>query len=380
MMDKGLNIEIRRGYVGLALAFANRPSLCNSVLSRFLIDGRESDRPREQIADNLAKRHRLPIDWPLVDDCFAWTASTSNHIVLGIDAEFPSLLRATINPPNVLYVRGDRTLLEHPQVAMVGSRKATQHGLANARDLAHTVGKAGFIITSGLALGIDGACHRAALDANVKTLAVLGCGLEVNYPKRHTELAATIAEHGALISEFAPWVAPRPFHFPQRNRIISGLSIAIIVIEATKKSGSLTTASHAADQGREVYAVPGSVRSAVAAGCNQLISEGAQIVFESQALLESLAQTQRLYYPHIEPRNIDHPVGFPSPAAISADVKNLGPADKQILSLLTSEPMGFDELVTLSGLTTSELSSILSALELAGLIRSLVGNAYELAV
>ena len=378
-MDKGLNIEIRHGYVGLCLALANRFRVRLAALEQFINLTHRQDKPARETANALAKRYEFNIDWPQVEQCFHWADADNHHLVLWPDDSFPNLLRQIPAAPSLLFVKGDKNLLDDPQVALVGSRKASQTGLANARDLARLVGHAGFAVTSGLALGIDGECHRAALTNGFKTLAVLGCGIEVNYPKRHAALAEEISAQGALVSEFPLQAAPKPYHFPQRNRIISGLAVALIVVEAGKKSGSLTTATHAAEQGKEVYAVPGSVRSGSSAGCNQLISEGAQIVFDSAALMESLAQVAGLHYP-----NVDSVARQASPtlgrSAIPDGIEWLDAREKKILSLLGGDAVGFDQLVTLSGLTASELSSILSALELGGFIHSSVGNAYELAL
>ena len=378
-MDKGLNIKIRHGYVALALAFASRPRARCAVLSQYLALITSSESRPTHLADDLARGFALKLDWAEAERCIRWAEAANNHLLLWSDADYPPLLRNIPAAPSLLFVKGDKSLLSDPQVAMVGSRKASHAGLANARDLARIIGQAGFVITSGMALGIDGECHRAALANHHKTLAVLGCGIEVSYPRRHAALAGEIVAHGALISEFPLNAAPKPFHFPHRNRIISGLAVALLVVEASKKSGSLTTAIHAAEQGKEVFAVPGSVRSSGSAGCNQLISEGAQIVFNSNALLDSLAQTCRLYYPDSFSLTSPDLPELPN-SAIPAGIEALNIKDKKILSLLGGDAVGFDELVTLSGLTASELSSILSALELSGLIHSLAGNAYELAL
>ena len=380
-MDKGLHIEnqpdFRFAYLGLALALIHRPVEARAVLCRLQTDCRSSERAPLHHAEAAAATARTAINWRTVEQHIRWEQENpEHHILLSCEATFPRLLRDIGDSPHVLFVQGCRAALTRPQVAMVGSRKATHLGLVNARDLAALIAKAGFIVTSGLALGIDGECHRTALSAGGGTIAVLGSGINVNYPRRHHALRGEIRSNGALVSEFPLDTPPKPFHFPRRNRIISGLSIALIVVEAGKKSGSLTSAVHAAEQGREVYAVPGSIRHASAAGCNYLISEGAQVVFESSSLIDSLSQSCRLYFPDFEITNSDE---LEHQNKANKATRALGAIERRVLSLLSPDPVSFDELVALSGLTSSELSSILSALELGGFIRGFAGSTYSLA-
>jgi DNA processing protein len=207
--------------------------------------------------------------------------------VTSLDARYPSRLRQISNPPDALWRRGPLDW-EGRAVAIVGSRTATPAGVVVARQLSRDLAERGYIIVSGLAAGIDGAAHQAALDAGGATLAVLGCGVDVEYPYRHRALAAAIAETGCLVSEFPPGTPPRPGHFPRRNRIISGLSQAVIVVEASERSGSLITARMALEQGRDVLAVPGSVASGRYRGCHALIRDGARLVETVNDVVEEL--------------------------------------------------------------------------------------------
>ncbi|MFN7096767.1 MAG: DNA-processing protein DprA [Gammaproteobacteria bacterium] len=194
------------------------------------------------------------------------------------DAAYPALLKEIQDPPAILYALGNLDLLQTPQIAMVGTRKPTINGRETAKQFAAYLAKAGFTITSGLALGIDGASHEGALQAGGNTIAVLGNGFDHIYPKTHQQLYANIARHGLLLSEFEPSVGPRAENFPKRNRIISGLSLATLVVEAAVKSGSLITAHLASDQGREVFAIPGSIHNPQARGCHALIKNGAKLI------------------------------------------------------------------------------------------------------
>ena len=205
-----------------------------------------------------------------------------------VDHAWPERLRNIPDPPAALFLRGDPALLSRPQLAVVGARRATRRGLADARLLVEELVAAGLVITSGLALGIDGAAHAAALDADGGTIAVLGAGIDRIYPPRHVPLARRIGEAGLIVSEFPPGVPPLAHHFPRRNRIISGLALGVLVVEASERSGSMISARLAAAQGRDVFAVPGTMRDPNAAGCHRLIREGAVLVRSAQDVLEEL--------------------------------------------------------------------------------------------
>lgn len=218
-----------------------------------------------------------------------WLETPGHHLVAFDSPAYPGLLQEISNPPPLLFVAGNPGLLESPQLAVIGSRRASRPGLDTARAFSTTLAQAGFVVTSGLALGIDGAAHQAALDIGGGTIAVLGSGLEHIYPQRHLGLAKRIAEQGgALVSEFALGTPPAREHFPRRNRIISGLSLGVLVVEANLASGSLITARLAAEQGREVFAIPGSIHHPGVKGCHRLIREGAQLVESVHDILEGL--------------------------------------------------------------------------------------------
>jgi DNA processing protein len=223
----------------------------------------------------------------------AWLSETGHHLVTWADTDYPPLLREIPAPPVVLYVIGDRQSLSHPQFAIVGSRNPTPMGRENAHAFAKTLAGAGLTITSGLALGIDGAAHRGALDAGGKTIAVVGTGLDRVYPARHRDLAHAVVQQGALVSEFPLGTPPKSENFPVRNRIISGLSLGTLVVEAAVQSGSLITARLATEQGREVFAIPGSIHSPQARGCHALIRQGAKLVETAQDILEELGPLSR---------------------------------------------------------------------------------------
>ncbi|WED21809.1 DNA-processing protein DprA [Vibrio sp. JC009] len=222
-----------------------------------------------------------------VESCLKWRErSHDQHIITSASPDYPPLLKEISAFPPVLFIKGNPSVLSEPQLAIVGSRNASVHGLNHARQFARDLAQKGLTITSGMALGVDGYAHDGALAGEGNTIAVLGSGLDNLYPKRHKKLAQRIIENGgALVSEFRPDAFPRPEHFPRRNRIISGMSLGVLVVEAAEKSGSLITARYALEQGREVFALPGSINSPGARGCNALIKEGACLVQSSSDIL-----------------------------------------------------------------------------------------------
>lgn len=218
-------------------------------------------------------------DTALIQQSLDWCRSAPDkHIICFDDSRYPKQLKEISSPPLLLYAQGDTTLLSTPQIALVGSRKCTPYGQEKAYQFASELSKTGFTICSGLAVGIDGFAHQGALDKQGKTIAVLGTGLNNIYPKRHQKLAREIIEQGLLISEFWPNAPALPSNFPRRNRIISGLSLGVLVIEASRRSGSLITARYAVEQNRELFALPGSIDNSEACGCNLLIQQGAKLV------------------------------------------------------------------------------------------------------
>lgn len=235
-----------------------------------------------------AKAIRQP-NLAYIEQCLAWQqASNQHHIITVQHPSYPPLLKQTVGPPTVLFVNGSLASLSEPQIAIVGSRHASIDGLNNAQHFAAALAQQGLLVTSGLALGVDGHAHNGALKANGKTIAVLGCGLNHIYPARHRQLAARIERSGALVSEFHPSILPKASNFPRRNRIISGLSLGVLVVEAAEKSGSLITARYAAEQGREVFAIPGPIQAPQARGCNVLIQQGASLVQNTEDVLNEI--------------------------------------------------------------------------------------------
>jgi DNA processing protein len=274
------------------------------------------------------------------------------------DARYPALLACTADPPPVLWVGGDVTSLTCPAVAVVGSRAATSYAMDVGYRLAGELAGRGVVVASGLARGVDSAAHRGCLDAGGRTVAVLGSGLNRIYPAEHISLAATISEHGALVSELAPGAPALPEHFPLRNRIISGISLAVVVVEASEKSGSLITARWALEQGRDVMAVPGSILSGRNRGSHALLKDGAKVVETADDILDELG------WPPGTPR------GTPS-QTMAAKMLN---SDPLLSQMEAGELYGLDQLVGLSGLNASRLLTRLMELELSGKVAGVGGR------
>lgn len=291
-----------------------------------------------------------------VDRSIAWASHPGQHIICLADTTYPPALLEIADPPSVLYVRGKLDLLKTPGLGVVGSRNATPQGLQTAETFARALAAKGLTIISGLALGIDAAAHRGALAASGPTIAVIGTGADRVYPARNKELAIAIAEQGAIISEFPLGTPAIASNFPRRNRIISGLSRGILVVEAALESGSLITARLAGEQGREVFAIPGSIHSPVARGCHKLIRQGAKLVETAQDILEELGD-------------------FSEEA--NSPISSSDPADNPVLSAIGYDPCGLDELVERTGLPADQLLGELLMLELAGAVAALPGNSYQ---
>jgi len=298
-----------------------------------------------------------------VDRLLAWLAEAPNHHVLTLDdPRFPPELLQMADPPLLLYVMGQLDALHHPRrLAMVGSRNPTPQGEANARQFATALGQAGVCVVSGLALGVDGAAHEGALLADAPTIAVVGTGLDRVYPKRHLSLAHQIVARGAIVSEYPLGTPPLPAHFPQRNRIIAGLSQGTLVVEAAVQSGSLITARLAAEQGREVFAIPGSIHAPQSRGCHALIRQGAKLVESAQDILEDL----RLTVPPVGTAAADP---FPDPTA-GANTES-----DHLLDAMGFDPVSLDALQARTGLDTATLQARLLELELDGHVGRLPGG------
>jgi DNA processing protein len=263
---------------------------------------------------------------------------------------YPPLLAQLYDPPAELYVRGDLQILDESAVAIVGARSCSPYGSQVARSLARELAAAGLVVVSGLARGIDGEAHRGTLEAGGRTVAVLGCGIDRDYPRSHAELALRIREQGAVVSEYPPGVEPAPWRFPARNRIIAGLCVATVVVEARERSGALITADFALELGREVFAVPGEITSALSAGTNDLLRQGAAPLLAAADVLAALGLEQA-------PRR----AGAVSEAAAL------------VLAEVTDGACDVDGLVRATGHSTGEISAALVELELAGLVTAAEG-------
>jgi len=311
-----------------------------------------------------------------IDADLSWLEHPDHHLLSCLDKDYPPQLRNLENAPPVLFVKGDPSLLWLPQLAIIGSRNATGGGLRNAQNFARLAVASGLAVTSGLALGIDGQAHQGALQAGGKTIAVAGTGLDRIYPAKHHELAASLVESGAMVSEFPPGSGPDSWHFPLRNRVISGLSVATLVVEASVDSGSLITARCAIEQGRDVFAIPGSIHNPLARGCHQLIKQGAKLVESGEDLMRELAsQVQSLAKEHrlkLPASNINQAIEE------EEEDPNLEADDdySKLMSVIGYDPVNIDQLVEQTGLTPQAVSSMLLILELSNQVQTVAGGNY----
>ena len=292
---------------------------------------------------------------PALSAAGAWLEEAVNDIITLADTRYPRLLLEIPDPPPLLYVKGRVELLSRPALAIVGSRNATAQGLANAEAFARTLSDAGLTVVSGLALGIDTAAHRGGLAGSASSVAVLGTGADIVYPARNRALAHDLAAGGALVSEFPLGMKPLAGNFPRRNRLISGLALGCLVVEAAADSGSLITARLAAEQGREVFAIPGSIHSPLAKGSHALIKQGAKLVESARDILEDL----RMGAPSAP---------APAPAVVS------DPRAQRLLDAFGHEPCDLDTLAARSEMPVAEIGALLTQLELDGLIATLPGG------
>ena len=294
------------------------------------------------------------IDRARIAPAVAWLEQAGNHLVTLADRDYPQRLLEISDPPPLLYLKGRRELLNRTGLAIVGSRNATPQGALNAEAFAHILSEAGLTIISGLATGIDAAAHSGSLRGVGSTIAVVGTGLDIIYPARNKTLAHAIAENGAIISEFPLGTPSIARNFPRRNRLISGMSAGCLVVEAALRSGSLITARLAAEQGREVFAIPGSIHSPVARGCHALIKQGAKLVESAQDILDEL----------------NLPASGPTRTPVEDN-------DDLLWRAMGYDPVQFDVLAQRSGLTASVLCAMLLERELLGLVATLPGGQYQ---
>ncbi len=312
---------------------------------------------KKQVAYNINQG----ADKSKIDAALKWLEDSSNFIITLADHDYPKLLLNIADPPPLLYLKGQRKLLNVPSLAVVGSRNATPQGIANAIAFAEAASNAGFCIVSGMAQGIDTAAHQGGLRGISASIAVVGTGLDIVYPARNRELAHLLAKDGALISEFPLGMPALGRNFPRRNRIISGISLGCLVVEATLHSGSLITAKQALEQGRDVMAIPGSIHSPLSKGCHTLIKQGAKLIENIQDILDELNCQSGLTH-----GNTNVTIGFSESQENSILLPHLG-----------YDATDIDAICIRSGLTVEAVSSMLLALELDGIVASLPGGRYQ---
>lgn len=304
------------------------------------------------VAQFIEQRKKIDVDQEM-----AKVTRVGAYLVTYIDKQYPASLKNVDAPPPVLFIRGTIDSADERALAVVGTRKATKYGRDAAYDICYQLANSGITIISGMAHGIDQAAHMGAIDAGGRTIAVLGTGVDICYPRDHSELGQKIMRQGMLISEFAMGTNPLSNNFPRRNRIVSGLSLGVLVVEAPENSGALITASLAAEQGRDVFAVPGNIYNIMSRGSNRLIQDGAKLVLEARDILDEL--------------NIAHQA-----TTIRVRTEAIAPSngiEAKLLAHLNSDPIHIDDLVRLSGLSINEVSSTLTILELKGLAQ-MVGH------
>lgn len=297
-----------------------------------------------------------------IDAALTWRQANHHHLLTLADPAYPKLLKEIASPPLILYIKGQLQALTKPAIAMVGSRNPSPLGSKTAFAFAQDLARSGLAIISGLAIGIDTASHAGTLQAGGTTVAVMGTGLNVMYPKRNQGLAEQIYQQGALVSEFPLDYQPTPQNFPRRNRIISGLCLGTLVVEATLKSGSLITASYACEQGREVYAIPGSIHNPLARGCHALLKQGAKLVETTNDVLEEISAL------------IEQPLLDLNTPEQNNPTNGLDSAHIKLVKCIGFEATAVDSLIEHSGLQASTIATMLINLELKGVIKSVPGG------
>ncbi|KUJ96305.1 MAG: processing protein [Desulfonauticus sp.] len=341
-------------------------------IKRIVLDYKSPYLFLEEARKDVKLLSKLGINSLELDGCWQKATSLVEEILkknvsylLFTDDNYPSLLREISTPPPLLFYKGRLSLLQKTKVALVGARRCTAYGLKMAEELASTLSAAGICVVSGLAVGIDARAHSFALRGEGKSIGVLGCGLDVVYPRQNKTLFEQMQEQGLLLSEFLPSTEPEPQNFPLRNRIISGLSLGVVVVEAAKKSGSLITAQFALEQNREVFAVPGTCKMNSFAGCNALIQQGAYLIQEPEDVLEMLG--------------LETKGSFSEPKTTSGDFSDLSVEEKQILTLLQeNQEMHLEDIQQALPFSSALLNSMLLQLEVKGLITRKPGLFYSL--
>jgi DNA processing protein len=351
--------EEARDWIGLSLI----PGLGGETYRRLLaafgspqhIYAASASSLRQVVSIDIASSISVGPQGELIDQTLAWLEVEGNHLITLGDKNYPRAFLEIPDPPVLFYAKGNTELLNVPTIGIVGSRHATPQGLKNAESFAQALSETEWCVASGMALGIDGAAHIGALKGPGSTIAVVGTGLDIVYPSRHRELAHQIAEKGVLVSEYPLSTPSKAHNFPRRNRLISGLSRGVLVVEANPESGSLITARLAAEQGREVFAIPGSIHSPLSKGCHQLIKQGAKLVDNIHDILDEFS----------------HVTARPDPGSETAE------AEDALLSVMGFDVVDSETLIRLSGLTSEQLSAKLLTLELEGSIASLPGGRFQ---
>ena len=346
------------------LALSLVPGLGNDSCRKLLLTFREPQRIfsatlselSRVVSSKVARSITEGVDRSVISPALKWLEEDQNHLVTLADEDYPKLLLQIPDPPLLLYVKGRRELLNFPSLAIVGSRNATPQGIANAENFAHILSNAGLTILSGLALGIDAAAHRGGLKGAGSSIAVIGTGLDIVYPARNRDLAHMLADTGALVSEFPLGTPAIGSNFPRRNRVISGMARGCLVVEAALSSGSLITARFALEQGREVFAIPGSIHSPLSKGCHALIKQGAKLAEGAQDILEEIG-----WQKDQEPTSAAEQEDEASP----------------LLDHLGFDPCNIDTLCARSRLSPDAVTAILLKLELAGRVAALPGGLYQ---
>lgn len=367
-----MDVNITQNYtdwLSLTQAVGIGPATCHKLLIKFktpkaVLAADYNELKGFGLSDSSINSLFAP-DSGLINKILDWENQPAHHLITFADNDYPELLKSIDSPPVVLYAVGQRKVLGCVHFAIVGSRNPTAGGKRLAEDFAVELSNSGLTICSGLALGIDYHSHMGALKAQSATVAVLGNGLNSIYPARHKNMANKIVENGLLISEYSPETKPHPGNFPRRNRIISGISTGVLVVEAAIRSGSLITANHALEQGRDVFAIPGSIHNPLARGTHRLIKQGAKLVETVSDILDELYPLANIILN--KPISVDYD---------KCGYDDLEPDYKLLLDKMGYDAMSVDRLVELTGLTADVVSSMLLIMELQGMIESQHGGKY----